>query len=328
MQITVDLAALARAVLWPLIAVAVLMAYRKSIADTLTSIGPKIKSIKVGEFSIDLASVEARELREPGWSGGAVDLRHAGRADADISDSTLMTFVSQVRQTSRMDYAIVDLGTGQNWLTSRLFILSVVLRRMRGLAVFVFVDSTEHVSRRYVGMAACDQVRWRLAQRFPEFERALANAAVSINLAAQIVDDHGRLGLTFDPSNPSPAVDLMRGYLTAVQQPMPPLPGDTAEWVSLPAQQPGMAPIFERARWLSRAGLEDLLRDLLQQTHLKLEDIQPLDDAGRAKAVIRHDGHYVAITRDERVFHRLINRDSLVETAAKGAVMSTPVAAH
>jgi hypothetical protein len=328
MQITVDVAALARAVLWPLIAVAVLMAYRKSIAETLMSIAPKIKSIKVGDFSIDLASVEARELREPGWSGGAVDLRHAGRANADISDSTLMTFVSQVRQTSQMDYAIVDLGTGQNWLTSRLFILSVVLRRMRGLAVLVFVDSTEDVSRRYVGIASCDEVHWRLAQRFPEFERALATAAAKLNQTAQVVDDHGRLGFAFDPSNPSPAVDLMREYLTAVQQPNPPPPGDTSEWVSLLAQQPGPVTMYERARWLTRSGLEDVLRDLLDQTHLRLENLQPLDDAGRARAVIRHDGHYVAITRDERVFHRLINRDSLVETAAKGAVSRTPAAAR
>ena len=320
MDITVDVAALASAVLWPTIIVVVLLAYQKSIPEALKSIWPRIKSVTLGGVSVELASIEARELREPGWSGGTVDLRHAGQGASDINDSTLATFILQVGQTSHMDYAIVDLGAGANWLTSRLFILSFVLRRMRGLKIFVFVDATEDVSRRYIGIAQCDQLRWRLAQRVPEFERALASAMASIGSHARVVDDYGRLGLDSSPLSPNPAVELMRGYLSAIQQTVPPAV-DPSEWVQLPRKDQVQAPQpYERARWLTKLGLEDLLRGVLDQTHIKLEDLQPLDDAGRAKAVVGHHGHFVAITGDDRAFHGLIDREMLVETAAKNAI--------
>ncbi len=65
-------------------------------------------------------------------------------------------------------------------LTSRLFILSVILSRMRGLRAFVFVETAGHIRRRFVGVCDSDAVHWQLASRFPWFEAALAHAEAAV----------------------------------------------------------------------------------------------------------------------------------------------------
>lgn len=64
----------------------------------------------------------------------------------------------------------MDLGGGAEWLSSRLFILAVILRRWRGLRAFVFVHTLGGTRRRFLGVCDTDRVRWRLAARWPLLE--------------------------------------------------------------------------------------------------------------------------------------------------------------
>ncbi len=312
METTLDIAGLAKAVLWPIVLLVVLVHYRTTLADLALKIGQRIQSIKIGDFSLELA--EAKELRTPGWSGGAVDLRRAGQPN-DVNDSTQRAFYEQFKDPSRLDFAVIDIGAGQSWLTSRLFILGIILRRMRGLKAFVFVESAEAERRRYIGIADSEKVCWRLAPRYPWLEPTLGSALAGPDLAfARVVDDEGRLGLEQDPNSPEAAGTLLRAFLSASQNPQP-QPG-TEQWTPLPS----VPPTFERALWLERDDLIELLGDALDPTHLQLEDLQLRREEEQAKAVLRHGGRFVAITRDERVFHRLVDRWQLVEAAAKRCV--------
>ena len=90
-----------------------------------------------------------------------MDVRHAG-TENNVNDSTLKSFYAQIEATSALELAIVDLGQGHEWLTSRLYILSVILTRMRGLKAIVFVDNANNSHGRFLGicpagraMAAC-----------------------------------------------------------------------------------------------------------------------------------------------------------------------------
>jgi hypothetical protein len=156
---------------------------------------------------------------------GAVDLRHAGQS-GDVNDSTLRSFYEQISEPSRLDYAVVDLGEGREWLTSRLFILSVILARMRSLRAFVFVETAGHVRRRLVGVSECETVRWRLAMRFPWLEAALAHAecvvwpkplpGMTVFLGGPIIsNEEGRL--EWLGGNPEPAAQLLRAFLDEIQ---------------------------------------------------------------------------------------------------------------
>jgi len=318
-EISLDIAETAKALVWPLVLLAVLIAYRSSLLQLARLVGPRIKSVKLGELSLEFA--EAKELRTSVFTGGAVDLRQAGQAN-DVQDSTQRSFFEQLGQRERLDYVVVDLGEGTNWLSSRLFILAVILGRMRGLCAIVFVQRTGSTSRQYLGVADCKTTRWRLAAKFPWLEDALSAALASPTVNGRVVNDDGRLGQPSFPENPQPAAELLKAYLTVLQSSNPPVAEHSGgEWVSLPPpkvfQSAATIPVYEHAKWLTHDDVVDILGDALDPTHLRLENLQLMDDQARVRAVIRHGGHYVAITRDDRVFHRLVDRLQLVEAAAK-----------
>jgi hypothetical protein len=309
---------LAKAAFWPAIAAFGLFILRKPLSQFLIGLGDRISGFSVGAVSIQFAEARALSLRIT----GAVDLRHDGNS-GDINDSTLHSFYDQIRDPSPLDYAVVDLGMGSEWLTSRLFILSVILSRMRGLRAFVFVETAGHVRRRFVGVCDSDAVHWRLASKFPWFEAALAHAEAAVwpqlppdaadlppGLAPTISSDRGRLVWMGD--NPEPAAQLLRFFLDQIQRDPIGVPPDD-QWQPLPNRVP---PKVEHARWLAAADLEQIMGTSLRTSAVSEVELQRGDETTKARLLVGQPGRWVALTRDERVFDRLIDRAIIVETLA------------
>ena len=317
---TLDIAALVNALAWPLVIAVLLWLFRDRLVEAAKALAPRLKAVSVGAVSIQFVEARALSLQ----SAGAVDLRHAGRS-GDVNDSTLHSFYDQIRDPSSLDYAVVDLGMGGEWLTSRLFILSVILSRMRGLRAFVFVETTGPVRRRFVGVCDSDAVHWRLAARFPWFEAALAHAEAAIwpppppgvadlPPAPIISSDRGRLVQMGD--DPEPAAQLLRAFLDQIQRdPIGLPPGD--QWQTLPNAAP---PKVEHALWLAAADLEQIMGTSLQTSAVSEVELQRGDETTKARLLVAQRGRWVALTRDERVFNRLVDRGSIVETLANRCV--------
>ena len=98
---------------------------------------------------------------------------------ASIADSTRM-ILEQAQSTMPADYAVIDLGAGEEWLTSRLFIAAVMLERMRGVKVFVFLETTAAQAHRFVAICTLSQIRWSLACRYPWLEAAWLRAYTTV----------------------------------------------------------------------------------------------------------------------------------------------------
>ncbi len=317
---TLDIAALVSALIWPLVLVIVIWIFRGRLVEVARLIAPRLKSLSVGGFSIDFA--EAQRL--PLQMSGAVDLRHAGQS-ADINDSTLRSFYDQIRDPSQIDYAAVDLGEGSEWLTSRLFILSVILARMRGLRALVFLETSGHVRRRLVGVSECEKVRWRLAARFPYLEAALIHAESTLwplplpGMAfppggPTISNDNGRL--EWPGGGVEPAAQLLRAFLDSIQIDAA-VAQQSDEWVILPGRSP---PKAEHARWLTAADLEQIMGPALDPASISLADLQRSDETTKARLLVAQRGRWLAVTRDERIFDRLIDRLSIIDTVAQSCV--------
>jgi len=324
---TLDIVALVSALIWPLVIAALLWGFRDRLVDAVKALGPHVRSVSFGVVSFQFAEARAMSLQV----AGAVDLRHAGNS-GDVNDSTLRTFYNQIRDPSPLDYAVVDLGTGREWLTSRLFILSVILSRMRGLRAFVFVETSGHIRRRFVGVCDSDVVHWRLAARFPWYQAALVHAedAVWPALPSSVVQlppdwgpiissNRGRLVEAGD--NPEPAATLLRTFLDQIQRdPIGSQPDD--QWEALPKSIPRKV---ELARWLSAADIEQIMGPSLQTSAISELELQRGDDTTKARLLLAQRGRWVAVTRDERVFDRLIDRMSIVETLANRSVGASQV---
>jgi hypothetical protein len=338
LDVTLDLAAVLTTFLWVALAAFVFWRYREPLSEFLKELPRRVKSITAAGISVNLAEADSRPLLAR--DNVAVDLRHAG-TPTDVNDSTLRSFYAQIEDTTPLEHAVVDLGSGSEWLSSRLFILAVILRRMRGLDAFVIVEAVQNERRRFVGICDSEKLRWRLAARWPRFESALAAAQMhvwghpyddtnelqipfgmdpnnpAVPLAAPpfrnwaaIANDEGRITLKDWPS-PEPAATLLRAFLTAIQRPPPQFPPEEWQSLSSPVQ------VVEYAVWLNGRMMGEVLRDSLNPRSIKLSDWQTWSNEVRTRAVIEADGHWVAVTRDDGIFDRLINRRALVEDVAE-----------
>ena len=237
----------------------------------------------------------------------------------------------------------MDLGAGAEWLSSRLYVLSVIMRRMRGLRAIVFVETDTTVRRKFVGVCECEAARWRLAAKWPRFESALAAAELNVwghpydvpaptpdvtgtivierppgrpplqlppfpgNKGSRIVNAEGRL--VGWGGSPEPAALLLRSFLDAIQRPLPPPSNDWQVLRSTPS-------VAECAMWLTGALIDQVLVGSLEKRSVRLHDYQGWSDQLRIRALVEHSGDWVAVTRENGVFDRLINRRDIVERLA------------
>src|SRR5215203_3828331 len=229
-------------VAWPVVVVTAVFLLREPLSSFLEGMGQRATKLSVFEFAVELAEVPEFT---PAWSGPNLsDVRQPSPA-AEFQSGAMALF-EQIRDETASDYAVIDLGEGKKWLTSRLFIFAVMLQRMRGLRCFVFLETSGGIRRRFVGMAPPDVVRWSLARRYPWLESALANAYSNV-LAHEIRSVQGGL-------DPHVANNVVMAFLADIQQAQAPAAQDNTKWVKVKNPQGNQT--WEHARWLDGARLQ------------------------------------------------------------------------
>ena len=322
MQFIFDVAAILRAVLWPSVVLLLLIVYYNKIPDLIRGVAGRVTKLQFSGISIDLASAKPFA---PDWSSpNALDLRNNATA-LQVTDSTAGTFLDQLREDGTADYAEINLGDGEQWLTSRLFIIAILYARMKGIQHFVFLEKSGNVRKRYVGCAEASKIRWALARRFPWFEQAYAAAyAFSMNGGnlptlpdpphIKIVNNQGRIGAPYAPNDPGPSLELLSEYLRLVQ--MPPvgvlMPPNEQDWVRIDTA----TDTWEHALWLNADTLEALLGDDLDTTMLRATPWQAKSRQAQIQQLLDQPGDFVALVSDEQRLENLVNRQLLLEQVA------------
>ena len=321
MNIDLDIAATLSAVIWPLVVLAILLAYRSKIPALVEGLASRVSKLEFAGVSLELALAKPFV---PEWSGSptALDLRHKATA-IQVNDSTARTFLTQLTDEGAGDYAEINLGEGGEWLTSRLFIMAIVFAQMKGIGCFVFVETSGAVRKRFVGWAEPARIRWALAKRYPWLEQAYADAyaAITSQRNAVIVSRSGRLGYPHAPGDPGVGIDLLKEFLQRVQQPFPPAltPAESEEWVVLdPATN-----TREHARWVSAEELEQVLGDDCNTAVVQSSELRSKNTTGQLKAFLSVPTQFVAVVADDQRFEYLVRRDVLVEQVAKRMASGT-----
>jgi hypothetical protein len=164
---TVDLI---RAVVWPSVIVAVLIIYRKDLPKLARRLTDRLSRVSVGAVSFDLSI--AAEL--PAEVISAVRNFIDATSNSGFRDSGAS--LQAVAHSEPADFAKIDLRGGQAWLTSRLYIFSLILANTVNVKRLVFVARTDAGAETFVGMAEPQAVARRLANRFPWLLDALSDA--------------------------------------------------------------------------------------------------------------------------------------------------------
>lgn len=310
-----------KAVAWPLTALLIAAVFRRPIALFVSAIGSRITKLSL--FKVELTLVPATAATTTPLLD---DIRTATNS-ATISDST-RTMLEQVQSGTPADFAVVALGDGKEWLTSRLYIAAVMMARMRGLKVFVFVERAPNTEQRLVAVASVGQLRWGLARRYPWLEAAWGRVELSLfppnypanapvlPAGAQWLPDPGTLSMPqpviqsdTGALDPWQARQCVSGFIDSLQRQYPPGPAPSdAEWVTL------RDTTQERAAWVTRELLASLLPQEAFNTWAYALRDKPRPQ--RTRAVLRRPGAFVALVEGDREFVRLANRQALLEEIA------------
>jgi hypothetical protein len=296
-----DVIDLIRGIAWPVVIALLLVTYRKSIGAFLDGLAGSIGS-RGGKVSVaQVFSLELNPLPEfsPSWSYPHLsDVRQLSPAFEFQSGSTEL--FNQIGNAMPADYAVIDLGTGDQWLTSRLFIFADLLERVRGLRCFVFVETAGAIRRRFVGTASPSSVRQALGHRYPWLDQALTQAYAASPRGA--LSAPGTLDRSF-------AQQIAQSFLQNVQIDQQPAPLEAGDWLKHENQS-----LWEHAKWLDGARITRVLGDTLNDAYAPEQvDASP---AERTRTVLRREGPFVALVGDDKVFRLLVDRQALLDRVA------------
>jgi len=282
---------LAEKIAWPAVAVLALFLLRKPIARFLDVVGQRATKISIGTLGIELPTMNQAQLGEDVLTFRTED------ALMIVSSSAKRSLFNMFEQPGKFEFVAINLGRGQSWLSSRLFIFAMMLQRMKSLRCIVFLGPGPDTETQFLGATTPEKVRWGLARLQPWLETAYAQAyqQSAVGMFA-IQDENGAL----DPNN---AEQIVRAFLSLLINPPAGTVMDNREWV-FSGNQP------EHATWLSREYLEDGLGHILWK-----DAIVASNNKEEARALLKCSAPLVARVKRNREFISLIDRVSFLDEA-------------
>ncbi|HTV16004.1 MAG TPA: hypothetical protein VME68_14885 [Acidobacteriaceae bacterium] len=293
-----DFVLLVQVVAWPILIAAALIVFHNPLVEFLRDLGKRAS--KISAFHVE---IELHPLAEAPVATLSADIQALQPAESFSSNMTAL--LEQIRSDRPVDYAVIDLGDGDRWLTSRIFLFSILLSRMRGLRSFVFVANGQDQSRRFIGTADPKAVRWSIARQCPWLELAYAdayNAALATLLPGSpaIVSSNGAL-------DSWPATQLVQNFLRNIQAPVPP----DATWIDLSSSPPK----YEHARWIGASDAESMFATVFERSWVVSSSDKPKADV--LTAVFRSSGRFVALVEPDRRFLQLVDRYAQLDQEAR-----------
>jgi len=226
----IDLPALVRALIWPLIAIIGFIVFRRPLGDLVRILGQKVRKFSVGGLSLELAEIS--EMKAPQALETEIRQLDAGLLPQS-GPSAISGLLMQLQHGERQDYIVIDLGSESSprWLTSRLYLLALLITSIDRPLCLVFVETAGGLCNRFSGLASPDQVRKALGRSYSWLESAgtaafailggLPSTATGLLLNPPIT-------FQFDPAtgllNDYQVNQFMQQFLTWIRV-QPPLPG-------------------------------------------------------------------------------------------------------
>jgi len=306
---------LIRAIAWPLVVVVTVIVARRQIAEVAKALTGRVSRISVFGVDLEIAHVEALDtdasdlftaIREPIEAGS-----FRARAGA-VPASYVGTLQDLIRQGQRADYAVIDLGDGERWLTTRLYLFAAMLHWALSVERFVFIETTPIGERSHlVGHAATDEICQALASRFPWLALAFAQATSVSRFSPVPPQVTAEGGLVPGEPSDQQALAIIEAFIRQVQSPLIPDQGEDA-WIALTSAG---APTYEHARWTSAGDVERVLGGALDTERVT----RSLDGSAEnlvRQAVAAH-GHYIAVLNGEGRFKELLDRTKITDALAR-----------
>lgn len=164
--------ALVDRIAWPIVAIVGLLLFRKPLVNLFDVVGKRATEISIGGLGIKLPALPEAQLSEDVLTFRAADTFMV------ISTSAKSLLFSMFEQAQKYEYVAVNLGRGDKWLSSRLYIFAAMLQRMKALRCIVFLNAGAATESEFFGATTPDKVRWGLARKQPWLEVAYEHPVI------------------------------------------------------------------------------------------------------------------------------------------------------
>jgi Putative peptidoglycan binding domain len=303
---------------WPIVVAIALYWFRRPLRELLFQVARRAQKLSVFQVSVQLAPLP--ELHTS-WSVASIDLRQLN--PYHLIDNPSIPLFAELLKPVQADYAIVSLAAGNEWVTSRLFIVAVVLGVVRGLRAFVFLETAGGIRRRFIGVATPENVRSRLGIRYPWLEEACIRTFAGQYMPRDGSESAGApTFLSVQPrrvtygSTASEVQEFVRQFVMhlQLQSPTAPPQNEEASYLLIPAAGTGQ-PMWERAHWIDGERLERDLADVLENDWY--EDSPDTRRNLAEEAILKRKGTFVALVNRDRQFLGLVDRYALLDQISK-----------
>lgn len=304
-----------RVLAWPGLAALTLLIFRKQIAEVLTQGARRLRRPQAQEVSVDLKTLAALSAS---WAVGSTDVRLL--TSPQVFNGNSKPFFQELLNNGSADYVVVDLGKGQEWLTSRLFLFALILGMVRNLRTLVFLESSNGVRRRFLATANPSDVYRTLALRYPWLEEAWLQASAAQYSRESSEADGARTSSHRQPLFSGADVEMVKGFahdfIQRIQRTAVPPVEDQDFYLK------GGTPteIWEKTQWMDGERLERDLAGCLQYDWCENSPDRP--PRAIASSVTRRHAPLVALVDSDRRFLGLVDRyallDEMKQLSAKG----------
>jgi hypothetical protein len=222
-----------------------------------------------------------------------------GRATVTASGRRAL---SEVARGSDIEYAVINLGRGDQWLASRLLIFTAVMQQLRRVQYIVVIASQDADAReRLIGLVAADDMRRALAWEYPWLEAALFEAWQTVS-TTNVATSPG--GVRVARLSPDLTEQLFMGYVTRLQDGV--RGADTAEWTELTSTD------WEHSRLLTSDTLGTVLGGALDNRAVQ----RSRSRSRQIAEVLAIEAQYVAVVDGDHRFVSLVDRQAVLEELA------------
>lgn len=121
---------------WPVSIILILLLYRGALSKFFAVVSERASEITIGSW----ASFKLPTLTETPLDQDVSDFRRV--EGSLLTESYKTELFKQFRASRKHEYAVINLGEGEEWISSRLYIFAVMLQRMKSLECIVFVYKT------------------------------------------------------------------------------------------------------------------------------------------------------------------------------------------
>jgi hypothetical protein len=291
---------------WPLVTIAALIIYRKSIGEFLRTSSTRATEIGFGSW----ASIKLPEVNQ----ASQVPPNTIRALDSQFwFESSGQWFKEFLSSSGTSEYALLNLGDGDQWITSRLYIFAVMLQRMKALKCIVFTRDLPSGKIKFLGCATPDSVRWALAFNQPWLETAFVQAySAQVGMNPPLGAPQIPLLRADGSIEPSNAEMIVSSYIRSLID-----PPTSASHFSKPEEWVDIKTGWEHASWVNEDNLRRLItRNLWEDAIEARTDDSPEQKKLEVKRVVSKSAPYVA-TLSNGSYNSLVSRLALAAEIAQ-----------